>query len=188
MKATRRQTRGYTLIELIIALVAFGVMAAALVPVAINSLRAYDVTRHQSAAMDGLRYAVERLAREVREAQYLPASSAYDILTMQAQQIRFRRPFVQSAGGVLVRAVDDVTISLSGDRLLLNYVSLGLPVAPVLLDRVSSFSLEYLDAEGVAGAGVGSVVAVRIALSVQDAAGRIHTHRTTVELRNREVL
>lgn len=181
--------QGYTLIEMIIALVAFGVMAAALVPVALNSLRAHDVARQQAASLDALRYAVDRIARELREVSYLPATQRYDFLAMQSQAVRFRRPFSQqNAAGTVTTGVDEVSISLSGTSLLLNYASLNLSPTPVLMDRVSGFSLHYLDAAGATAATDATVVAVRIVVSALDPSGRSYSHRTTVELRNREVM
>jgi prepilin-type N-terminal cleavage/methylation domain-containing protein len=107
MKSASHPARGFTLIELIIVTVIMGIMATALVPLTVNSLRAYRETVEDVEVIDKLRYATERLAREVRQVQYasninapIPPATAcsatatdtnhYCITTMEANSLVFR--------------------------------------------------------------------------------------------------
>ncbi len=67
--------RGFTLIELVISTVVIGIMAMALSPLMLSSLNAYDNTLGNLVLLDKLRYATERLAREIRGVQYASNTS-----------------------------------------------------------------------------------------------------------------
>jgi type II secretory pathway pseudopilin PulG len=61
-----RRVWGYSLFELVIVITGVGILAAALAPVALHQIRAHAVVRSQQEAMDDLRYAVRRMARELQ--------------------------------------------------------------------------------------------------------------------------
>ncbi|NJD36059.1 MAG: prepilin-type N-terminal cleavage/methylation domain-containing protein, partial [Betaproteobacteria bacterium] len=71
MRPHKRRPHGFTLIELIIVVIVIGIMAAVLAPLAVSSLRAYDAVLGDVVVLDKLRYATERLAREIREVDYV---------------------------------------------------------------------------------------------------------------------
>jgi type II secretory pathway pseudopilin PulG len=65
-----RAVRGYSLFELVIVIAGVGILAAALAPVALHQIRTHALVRSQQAAIDDLRYAVRRIARELQHATW----------------------------------------------------------------------------------------------------------------------
>ena len=104
MRPGRHPSRGFTLIELVIVTVITGILAAMLAPLALASLRAYDDILGDVVVLDKLRYATERLAREIREVYYAsnttttprdcgestPTTNRYCISAMEANSLTFR--------------------------------------------------------------------------------------------------
>ncbi len=119
MRAGMLKARGYTLIEMIIVTVVIGIMAAVLSPLMVSSLTANERTQGDVVVLDKLRYATERLAREIREVQYAssittpptncaestPTTDRYCFNAMGANGLTFRRSYTSSLGVVTWRTV-----------------------------------------------------------------------------------
>ena len=77
--------RGFTLIEWVISLIVIGILAMVGLPILSSSTRAYSATQEGLSTLSKLRYATERLAREVREVRRNPSlPTEYDIAEMSA--------------------------------------------------------------------------------------------------------
>jgi MSHA biogenesis protein MshO len=139
-----RKIRGFTLIELIIAIVVIGIIAAAATPVMIGSMGAYNATLDTAMTLDKLRYASERMAREIRE---IDTSKP---VTMSATALQFTRD--DYAG--TTNSIRDVSITQSAKAVNLSYRTPTVPPiplvtpAPVLTDQLSALVFRYFDING----------------------------------------
>jgi prepilin-type N-terminal cleavage/methylation domain-containing protein len=183
----RGRSRGVTLIELVYVIVIVGILAAALIPLALNGLRAQSLARQQVTTLDQTRYAMERLAREIREVRFTATQEA-ELSEATAGRLVFVRRGI--AGGA---TSEGVTLAHSGTQLVLGYTAIP---AQRLLDSVSRFELVYLDRQQAAlalsnpptAAQLAEVHAVRIEVGVSTPEGQTLSRQTVVQLKNRELL
>jgi prepilin-type N-terminal cleavage/methylation domain-containing protein len=180
--------QGYTLIELVLAISLIGIMAGMLAPLAASAVRAHQTTQSRLVAQDMLRYAVERIARELREVSYDTPSGfalAGTLTATPASQVTFTRRYYDSAGTASASAT--IQLLQSGSEVRLSdsrYTSLG---AQVLCDQVAALQFTWLDEAGRAMAAptATTVFAVEITLTL-NSTGYGLSQSTRVQLRNRE--
>jgi len=168
----RRTLAGFTLIEFVVVTVLMGILAVAAMPVFLSGVQAFHATSASIDTLSKLRYATERMAREIREIRRNPANTAnYDISKMTATTLVFTKTDGNS-----------VTITASPPNLTLGYSNPA--AAAVLTDQVSSLTFSYFKIDGITPAtGVTDVGFVRVDLSLtQD--GAAYQQTTWVTLRN----
>ena len=172
MRAHSRQ-RGVTLLELVIVLVVVAIIVAFVYPVLTQAITAYqDTSAAVSAATKG-RYALERIARELRDTRRDPADEGrFDIATMTTSQIVLTR-----TDGVTV------TITGSGSTVTLGYSTPA--VTSTLADQITNAAsvFQYFRANGSAATNAGNVRSVEITLTLAQASGT-YNNRVRVALRN----
>jgi MSHA biogenesis protein MshO len=164
---------GFTLIELVIAIVVIGIIAAAVTPVMVKSMDAYNATLNVAITLDKLRYASERIAREIREA-------TVGTLNMNTAAPQFTRD--DYAGSI--NTVRSVAIARSGEIVNLSYNTPSVTPPPVLTDQSTALSFAYYDVDGVITTAAAAVRYVEINLTLT-ANGQPYSQRTRVALRNR---
>lgn len=185
MSPVVRRVRGFTLIELVLVMIVIGIMAAALVPMGVTSLRAYDATLSNLVVLDKLRYATERLAREIREVNY-SLTTGFAFSSMGVNSMAFTRTFYDSSG---TASTATVTVGNTGSAVTLAY-STPVVAAQVLTDelgRSSNLAFSYIDQNGgplaLSPLPLTTVRAVQITLTLRHN-GQDYTQRTQVELKN----
>jgi prepilin-type N-terminal cleavage/methylation domain-containing protein len=214
MQTNMQKTRGFSLIELVITTVVIGIMAMALAPLLLSSLNAYDSTLGNVVALDKLRYATERLAREIRGVQYASSTTTpatdcgdnssttdhYCIFPKDPKNpqfsktyLQFRRSYTDTAGNVTWRTV---TINATGSTLTLAYSDINSGAAQLLTDELSSLSFSYLQQDGATTATLAgntncavtdtcvSSVVMTLILSHN---GKDYTQRTSVGIRTKPI-
>jgi prepilin-type N-terminal cleavage/methylation domain-containing protein len=164
---------GFTLIEMVMVIVILGILAGLTAPIFSQGLTAARLTTENLHTLAKLRYATERLAREIRQVNY--NGSAYDVSTMTGSSLVFTKDDTVTT---------TVSITHSGSNLTLAY---GTPsVSGVLADEVSSMSLAYYDADGAVTASSTDLAFVEINLTLQNpTTGGSYSQRTRVALRDR---
>lgn len=170
----RHVSRGFTLIELIASLVMLGVLAAISVPMLSNGFRAYEATHASLLTLSKLRYATERMAREIREVRREPANpSAYDITTMSAATFQFTK-----TDGIGVTIAQPAQVTLA-------YSTPVVTPAPTLTDQLKILQFNYFKEDGTTVATSKSDVAfVQISLSLIHGTAT-YPQRVRIGLRNK---
>jgi MSHA biogenesis protein MshO len=166
-----RRPRGWSLIELVLVIVVLGILAAFVGPLLLSSLRAYDLTSNTVSIYSKMRYAMERMAREIREVRRSPADAAnFDISSMTASTLTFFK-----GDGT------QVTVSSGGGNLTLNYVGTA---SGTLTDQVSAFTFAYYQQDGTTAAtNAANVAFVEFSLTLTLGTNNF-ANRQRVDLRN----
>ncbi|NNJ93491.1 MAG: type II secretion system protein [Halobacteria archaeon] len=171
--ANRRQS-GFTLLEMIIALVVVGLLGAAAGYSLVGGTLAFSGTADAVQTLGKLRHASERMAREVREIRRDPVTPAvYDITTMNTTTLAFTK-------------TDGTTVTLTGSPPLATLAYSAPAGTHTLTDEVGSLAFNYLQADGsTAATGNGDVAFVELEL-VLTRSGNSYPQRVRVSLRNRQ--
>lgn len=166
-----RRVEGFSLVELVMVIVILGILAAFVAPVLFNAMRSYD--RGQSAMLTQakMRYAIERMSRELREVRRQTTDATFlDITAMGATSIAFFK-----TDGT------QVVLSAAGNQLNLSYSTL----AGMLTDQLGSFSLAYFQQNtSTVAATAASISFVEIGMALSEGTN-LFSARVRVDLRNR---
>ena len=176
-----RHCGGFTLVELIISIVLLGILATVGSSMIVDSFTTTRIVNADNASVGQARYALERLAREIREIKYVGSGTTgnYSITTPSPLNPSSTLVFTKSVSGADVT----VTITRSGANLTLGYSSPAL--TSTLSNLVSSFTLTFLPVSGTTTPDTRTIRFVVIELSVTDPpTGQSILQRTRVALRN----
>jgi len=182
-----RRTRpqlGYTLVELVVACGLVGSLAAVAGLIWVDSFSTVSAVEADSAGIAQARYAMERLAREIRQVKWSTDTSAYCVSTSTSTKLVFQRTaYGSSYASACLTGDITVTVAQSGTAVSLAY-SASPAASSNIATSVSSFALRYLDQTYAVTAAPASVRYVEITLTVQPASGQSTALRTVVALRN----
>jgi len=169
LKLPCMQNRGFTLIELVMTIAIMGIMAAVSWPMMDTSLRAYTELSETTDLLGKLRYAMERMAREVRETDH--NGSNFVIGSMTAGTLSFTK-----------RDGTTVTLSSSGSNATLQYSTPA--VTSTLTDQLNSLAFAYYQSNGSTVATNNSNISfVEISLTLAEGSNT-YPQRTRIALRN----
>lgn len=163
------KNRGFTLIEMVITLVVLGLIGAIGGMAISNGLLAYNATEDTMESLSKVRYAMERMAREIRQVRH--TGLQYDFTAPLGLT---NTAFIKSDG-------TQVTLNQTGANLEISYDSVA--GSYTLADNISAFTLNYYQADGITAAAANNVAFVEIQLSMTHAGGNIN-QRTRVALRD----
>lgn len=164
---------GFTLIEMSIVIVIVGILAAASAPLLSNSFRAYEMTQGNLVTLTKLRYATERIAREVREVRYNGAN--YQIATMNSNTLSFTKNDATSTVVTIANAPPLATLQYSAPAM-----------TATLSDQVTSLQFAYFDINNAVTASTAAIAYVDVTLTLADPNSAVPAvQRTRIALRNR---
>ena len=167
-----KKMHGFTLLEMVVVILALSIMAGLTAPLFSQGLTATRTTADNLQTIEKLRFAAERLAREIRQVNH--NGTSYDISSMTTTTLSFNS---------VINTGNTVTISYSGSSVSMSYSTPSL--AGALTDEVSGFSFAYYDAAGVTTVSTTDVAFVEFTLTLQNPiSGGNFTQRTRVALRD----
>lgn len=196
----RRKTAGVTLLELILVIMLIGILGSAAVPAVVASFRAQATIKDNGAMLDKVRYALERLAFEIREA------GAGTITVMTSTRLVFTRTdYVTLTATTYTPTARIVTIDLTppqfavgpngtsvnqcNGKLTLAYNTPILSPAgyvPVLADKVCELTINYYDQANAVATTAATVRYVQLSLTLAPTAGGPQFKQySRIALRNR---
>lgn len=166
-------SRGFTLIEMVIVIVIIGILAAFSAPLLLGTFEAFETNQTNLVTLTKMRYATERMAREIREVRF---SGGVYAIVMGATSLQFTK---NDAAGTVV------TITSAPPLVTLQYSTPAMNAT--LTDQVAANGLQfqYFDINNVATASTANVAYVDIDLTLTDPNSGAMQQRTRVALRNR---
>lgn len=170
----RSCSRGFTLIEMTMVIVILGVLAAATAPLVANSFRAYETNQSNLVTLTKLRYATERIAREVREVNF--NGTNYQFSTMSPNTLSFTKNDAAST-----------VVTITGSAPPLVTLQYSTPaMSATLTNQVTSLQFQYFDInDNSAGVTSTTVAYVDVVLTLNDPNSGAAVQRTRIALRNR---
>ena len=190
----RQHLGGFTLMEMVIAIVLLGLLAAAGSSYVVNNLQLGRLLGQDTSAQGEARVLMERLARELREVKFDAASQAYCVSTMGASGMVFNRSVGSYSDGCGGAAPDnsrhDMGVQLlhANGQLTLAYagaLSSPMNVSAVLASDVRSFGLRYLDQALAVTSSTAALRYVEVTMTIQPTGSPATALRSLVALRNR---
>ena len=170
--------RGYTLVDLLVALAIGGGLLAATVVLLHLGLRAWLWGAARVEAQQSARFALERMTSELREAGYDPTVAGIaPVVLAEPTRIAFQRDF--NGNGVVDSTRERVTYLLrAGETILRRDAGGG---AQPVIEGVRVFRLTYLDRAGRETTDPATVTAVIIRVEVGgDGAGVVMEAQATL--------
>ena len=176
----RRAEAGHSLVELLVATAVMGLLIAATLSLLQSGIAAWGWGAGRIEAQQAVRVALERMARELREAGYDPTGAGIDaILVAEPARIVFQRDL--NGNGLIDPTRERVTYVLRpGETTLRRDAGGG---AQPLAEKVRRFSLSYLDSVGAPTVDPERIASVKIEIE-SGRAGPEATMATQVTLRN----
>lgn len=171
-----RRVEGISLAELVMVIVILGILGAFVGPVLLNAMRSYEGAQKSANTSAKVRYAMERIAREMRDIRRQTTDArALDIVSS-----------FPSASSLAFFKTDGTRVELTASGAVVNLAYSGL--TGMLFDQVQpgSFSMVYFQQNATAVAANASVVAfIQVSMSIVEGHNTFPA-RLRVDLRNPE--
>lgn len=90
---SRRRQSGMTLVELLVAMLIMGILSAMIIGGWVTLTKAYSSTSRSNRQRDVANQAIARMAREIRDAQKIPAGTSAAFVRAYPSEIRFYSTF-----------------------------------------------------------------------------------------------
>jgi MSHA biogenesis protein MshO len=166
-----RAAAGFTLVEAVMVIVLIGILAAVGAPMIAHGMRLSIQTSADLTTVSQLRYATERIAREIREVSFNTGTGNYNITSMTATNLAFTK-----ANGTAV------TIAYASPNITVNYAGTG---AASLSNQATALQFTYVNVSPPVVTTSPSFVTVQLSLQ-NPGTGATYTQSTRVNLRNRQ--
>ena len=164
--------KGFTLIEMVTSLILFGLLAGTGAVMLSHGVEAYFVAQERTAVLHKLRYAVERVSRELRMCNH--NGVAYDVTTSYP-----------SSSSISCVKQDGVTVTISNTGTLLSMTYSSVSGTHILTDQVSVFELRYFKLDGIAALDLSEHEITQINLAL-DEDSSTYWQTTRVAFRDRQ--
>ncbi|MDY6790178.1 MAG: prepilin-type N-terminal cleavage/methylation domain-containing protein [Thermodesulfobacteriota bacterium] len=145
MKAISNWRKGFTLIELMVALAITSILLAGIYTTYMTQLKSHLTQQLMVEMQQSLRGAMQLMEREIRMAGYDPANAGAGIVTMQANTFRFTMDL--DGDGNVTDPDEDVRYAINAAGSLGREVNGGGGLQP-LAEFIDALNFVYLDANG----------------------------------------
>jgi len=155
--------KGFTIIELLIAMAIGLVVLGALVSTLVLQRRIYDLQEQATAMIQSARAAMDMITREVRMAGYNPEGLTFDGITYDASQLHIQADL--DGDGVLGGSNEDVIYTYDGINLQIDRDTGG--GAQPFAENIEPFTFAYLDGSGNATVTSSAIRQIRITITAR---------------------
>ena len=160
--------RGFTIVELLIALTIGLIVLAALVSVFIQQRKTYDVQVQITEMIQSARAAMDMMSREIRMAAYDPTGAGFDGIIYNATQLQIQAD-LNGDGNTSSGANEIITYSYDGTNLKIDRTP-GLAGTPeTFAENIQSFTFDYLDSTGASTTTSADIRQIRITIVARTA-------------------
>jgi type IV pilus assembly protein PilW len=180
---SRKDNRGFTLVELMTAIAIFGVAMSAIYSAYLSQQKAYQVTEAVTEMQQNLRAAMYTLERDIRMAGYDPRGSKAFGFISPLDPLTITFSYDVNDDGTAQPTTEYFRYQRDSTKQTLEKrIGTGYTYAGDIADRIASVSFQYLDSSGVATATPSAVRAVLVTLS---ASRNDHTKSLTTRIQCR---
>jgi type IV pilus assembly protein PilW len=186
---------GFTLIELMVAMVMAAIVIISTMTIAEMSARSYEAQERVSTAQQGVRAAMDMMVRDIRMAGYDPMAHSNGSLPDAA--ITTASPTVLEFGadldasGAIDTADEKVRFNFAGGRLQMQKLGGATPwPAPLtLINGVETMNFDYWDEDGKVPANLDEIVMVVVTMKVRatDSRGKNYDRTLTTRINCRNL-
>ena len=158
---------GFTIIELLVAMVLGGIILSAIATSFMSQQRYYKAEEQVADMVQNARAAMDMISREIRMAGYNPAKVIFNGITYSASQLEIKADLNGNGtvGGIGNPNEDIVYTYDSGNLQIDRNVNGG--GAQPFAENITAFTFAYLDSSGTATTTSSSVRQIRIAITAQ---------------------
>lgn len=174
---SRHAQKGFTLVELLVAMAVLGVMMAGVLDLLMVGHQSYLVSANLAETQQSARVALDRMIREVRQAGYNPAGATFNAITAATATSLTIQLDLDGSGAIQADGPDG--LADTGDEEVIGYSLNGTSLerkaggaaAQLVIDGVQSLTLTYLDVNGATisdpASNLGAIRSIVVFLTTQ---------------------
>jgi type IV pilus assembly protein PilW len=161
--------KGFTLVELLVAMAIAGIVMAAGYSMYISQQKAYQTTEEVTALQQNLRSAMYFIEHDMRMAGYNPtrSSQAFSFTDVASDRCTFLRDDPINPDGVLQNESERISYFLSGNTLRKGY-GLNPGEGQTIADNITGLSFTWFNKDGGPAANVTEIRRVEVILTGTD--------------------
>lgn len=158
-------TRGFTLIEILIAMAIGAVVMAAVVDTFVTQRKSYNLQEEISEMIQNARIGMDMISRDVRMAGYNPAAGSFDAIPYDTTKLEVRAD--RNGDGDPDDA--DETIAYFYDAATLQIIRQANGTQQPLAEHIKPFTFRYLDQAGNVASNAAAVYQIQISVTARTA-------------------
>lgn len=157
----KNKERGFTLVEILIAMLIGGIITAAVTTTFVGHQKYYMAQEQITEMVQGVRAAMDMISREIRMAGYSPTGAAFDGITYNPAQIQIRADL--DGNGDTTGPNENIIYSHNDPnlRILRNAGSGDQPFA----ENIQAFNFEYKKQDGSSAATSAEIRQIKITIT-----------------------